>query len=154
MSAFDPAAAVVGTAIPDFVDAPATRTDFVRYQGASGDMNPIHHDEGFAQASGFPTVFAVGMLQAGILGTYLADLFGADNVRRFTVRFQEQAWPGDVITYGGQVVRRRDGGAGTGDDAGGRSGATGGAELDLELHATRQTGGVHLLGWATVLVRV
>ncbi len=29
---------------------PLTRTDFVRYQGASGDMNLIHHDEPFAQA--------------------------------------------------------------------------------------------------------
>lgn len=137
-AAFDAAAAQPGGAIPDFVDAPSTRTDFVRYQGASGDMNPIHHDEGFAKSAGFPSVFAVGMLQAGILGTYLADLFGQDNVRRFKVQFREQSWPGDVITYGGQIMERRDG-----DEA---------AELDLELHATRQTGGVHLLGWATVLV--
>ena len=115
-------------------DEPFTRTDFVRYQGASGDMNPIHHDEGFAQAAGFPTVFAVGMLGAGILGTYIADLFGPDNVRRFKVQFREQAWPEDVLTYTGTVVARRD------------------DELDLELAATRQTGGVHLRGWATVVV--
>jgi acyl dehydratase len=132
--AFDPAAVDVGTAIPDFVDSPSTRTDYVRYQGASGDMNPIHHDEEYARAAGFPSVFAVGMLAAGILGTYLADLFGAENVRRFKVQFREQSWPGDVITYGGRVVAVRDG------------------EADLELHATRQTGGVHLLGWATVLL--
>jgi acyl dehydratase len=140
---FDAATAEVGTELPEFVDAPSTRTDFVRYQGASGDMNPIHHDEGFARAAGFPTVFAVGMLQAGILGTYLADLFGPDNVRRFKVQFREQSWPGDVITYGGRVVARR------GDEAGGSGGAP---EIDLELHATRQTGGAHLVGWATVLV--
>ena len=130
---FDAATAQPGTAIPDFVDAPSTRTDYVRYQGASGDMNPIHHDEEYARAAGFPGVFAVGMLAAGILGTYLADLFGPENIRRFKVQFREQSWPGDVITYGGRVVARR------------------GDELDLELHATRQTGGVHLLGWATVL---
>ena len=47
---------------------PLTRTDFVRYQGASGDFNPIHHDDEFAQSAGYPTVFSVGMLQAGILG--------------------------------------------------------------------------------------
>ncbi len=133
-TAFDPAAAQPGDAIPDFVDQPSTRTDYVRYQGASGDMNPIHHDEPYAQAAGFPSVFAVGMLAAGILGSYLADLFGPEQVRRFKVQFREQSWPGDVITYGGTVVARR------------------GDELDLELHATRQTGGVHLLGWATVLV--
>ena len=50
---------------------PLTRTDFVRYQGASGDMNPIHHDEEFAKSAGFPIVFSVGMLQAGVLGTLL-----------------------------------------------------------------------------------
>ena len=38
-----------------------TRTDFVRYQGASGDMNPIHHDEPFARAAGYPAPLAVGM---------------------------------------------------------------------------------------------
>jgi len=133
-AAFDPAAAQPGDAIPDFVDQPSTRTDYVRYQGASGDMNPIHHDEPYAQGAGFPSVFAVGMLAAGILGSYLADLFGPERIRRFKVQFREQSWPGDVITYGGTVVARR------------------GNELDLELHATRQTGGPHLLGSATVLV--
>ena len=44
---------------------PITRTDFVRYQGASGDFHPLHHDETYAHASGFPTVFSVGMFQAG-----------------------------------------------------------------------------------------
>jgi acyl dehydratase len=124
----------VGDALPEFVDEPFTRTDFVRYQGASGDMNPIHHDEGYARDAGFPTVFAVGMLGAGILGTYVAELFGPQNVRTFRVQFREQAWPEDVLTYRGAVVARRAG------------------ELDLEFTATRQTGGVHLRGWATVLV--
>lgn len=101
--------------LPAFTDAPLTRTDFVRYQGASGDLNPIHHDLPFAQAAGFPDVFAVGMLQAGVLGTWVADRYGAENVRRFRVQFREQAWPDDVLTYTGRVVARRDG------------------ELDLEL---------------------
>jgi acyl dehydratase len=133
MTAIDPAVLQVGDALPELVDEPFTRTDFVRYQGASGDMNPIHHDEGYARSVGFPTVFAVGMLGAGILGTYVAELFGPENVRRFKVQFREQAWPDDVLTYTGTVVARR------------------GNELDLELAATRQTGGVHLRGWATVI---
>ena len=133
MSEIDPAALQVGDALPELVDEPLTRTDFVRYQGASGDMNPIHHDEGYARSAGFPTVFAVGMLGAGILGTYVAELFGPENVRKFKVQFREQAWPDDVLTYTGTVVARREN------------------ELDLELAATRQTGGVHLRGWATVI---
>jgi hypothetical protein len=67
MSEIDPTALQVGDALPELIDEPLTRTDFVRYQGASGDMNPIHHDEGYARRAGFPTVFAVGMLGAGIL---------------------------------------------------------------------------------------
>jgi acyl dehydratase len=132
MNTVDPKRLQVGDQIPDLVDEPFSRTDFVRYQGASGDMNPIHHDDGFAKAAGFPSVFAVGMLGAGILGTYVAELFGPQNVRRFKVQFREQAWPHDVLTYSGTVIERRD------------------DELNLELSATRQTGGVHLKGWVTV----
>ena len=128
----------VGTEAPPFVDQPLTVTDFVRYQGASGDMNPIHHDEGFAKKSGFPSVFAVGMLQAGILATYVSDWLGPENVRRFRVQFREQAWPGDVLTYKGAVTAKRQ--------------EDGARLVDVELSATRQTGGVHLRGWATFVV--
>ena len=37
---------------------PISRTDMVRYQGASGDFNPIHHDEEFAKSAGYPSVFS------------------------------------------------------------------------------------------------
>ena len=42
---------------------PITRTDIVRYQGASGDFNPIHHDEEFAKSAGYPI---------GVLGRHAA----------------------------------------------------------------------------------
>ena len=121
-----------------FVDKPLTITDFVRYQGASGDMNPIHHDSEFAQKAGYPTPFAVGMLQASVLGTYVTDWLGPENIRRFKVQFREQAWPGDVLTYTGVVTDVRTGGDET--------------LVDVELACTRQTGGVHLRGWATFSV--
>ena len=128
----------VGSEAPPFVDAPLTRTDIVRYQGASGDMNPIHHDDGFAQAAGFPGVFAVGMRQAGVLASHVTGWLGAANVRRFRVQFRELAWPGDVLTYTARVAARRE----EGDER----------LVDLELGAVRQTGGVHLRGWATFVV--
>ena len=83
---------------------PVTRTDIVRYQGASGDFNPIHHDEPFAHAAGLPAVLSVGMLQAGYLATYCAEQFGPENVRAFKVRFLERVWPGDVLTCTGEIV--------------------------------------------------
>ncbi len=121
-----------------FVDSPLRVYDFVRYQGASGDLNPIHYDTEFAQSAGYPTPFAVGMLQAGILSTYATDWLGAENLRRFKVQFREQAWPGDVLTYTGEVVAVRE--------------EDGQRFADLELACTRQTGGVHLKGWATFVL--
>ena len=83
---------------------PITRTDFVKYQGASGDFVPLHHDEIFAQSAGYPTVFSVGMFQAGLLATYVTDWLGAENIRRYTMRFREQCWPDDLLTCEGVVT--------------------------------------------------
>ena len=124
-----------GSSLPERTFGPLTRTDFVRYQGASGDFNPIHHDETFAQSAGFPTVFSVGMLQAGLLATYCTDLLGPSNVRRFRVQFREQVWPDDTLTVSGRVLRTYE--------------ADEEPRLDLELTMTRQTGGVAIRGEAT-----
>jgi acyl dehydratase len=120
----------IGDALPERTFGPLTRTDFVRYQGASGDFNPIHHDETYAQAAGFPTVFSVGMLQAGYLATYVTDLFGPNAVRQFKVRFREQVWPGDVLTCTGTVSRVEDG------------------TISLELIVTTQAGKTAIEGTA------
>ena len=125
----------VGTAGPTWEDEPLTMTDIVRYQGASGDMNPIHHDTEFAQKAGFPKPFAVGMLQAGVLATWATDWLGALSVRRFKVQWREQAWPGDVLTYSGTIAAKRE--------------EDGQRLIDVEMAVTRQTGGIHLKGWAT-----
>src|SRR5262249_6185351 len=74
------------------VVGPLTRTDIVRYQGASGDMNPLHHDETFARAAGYNAPLAIGMLGAGLLATYATDWLGAENIRRFRIRFRAQVW--------------------------------------------------------------
>jgi acyl dehydratase len=91
------------------VFGPVTRTDIVRYQGAAGDMQPIHHDEEYARAAGFPTVFSVGMFQAGLLASWAADWLGPENVRSYRARFNEQVWPGDVLTCSGVVARETGG---------------------------------------------
>ncbi len=123
---------------PPLVVGPVTRTDFVRYQGASGDMNPIHHDELFARAAGYDAPLAVGMFQAGVLATWATNWLGPENVRRTKVRWREQVWPGDVLTCTGKVVRAFE--------------ETGEHKVDLELLCTKQTGGVAVQGWMTFVV--
>lgn len=93
-----------GEEMEPVVTEPFTRTDFVRYAGSGGDFHPIHHDEEFAAAAGMRTVFAMGMLQAGMLGVALARWVGPENVRSFGTRFTGQVWPGDVLTFHGQVT--------------------------------------------------
>src|SRR5881628_1964952 len=75
-----------GDALPEVRVEKLTRTDFVKYAGASGDFNPIHHDQTFAEASGNPTVFAMGMLNASILSRVVTAFAGRPNVRRYKVR--------------------------------------------------------------------
>ena len=95
-----------GDEVPPFVVPNLTRTDLVRYASASGDFNPIHHDQTFAEAAGNPTVFGHGMLTAGFLGKCVSDFVGVQNLRRFKVRFATRVWPGDTITCRGRVTRK------------------------------------------------
>src|SRR5437016_11468246 len=75
-----------------------TRTDLVMYAGASGDFNPVHHDEVAAQAAGLPSVFGHGMYTAGLLATAVTNYVGVGNLRSYRVRFTRQTWPGEVLT--------------------------------------------------------
>lgn len=83
---------------------PISRTDIVRYQGASGDFNPIHHDIEFAKSAGFEDVFVVGMLVAGYLATFASDLVGVESINKFKIRFQAQTWPGDLIICSAKII--------------------------------------------------
>jgi acyl dehydratase len=131
-----PVALREGDAGPDAAVGPITRTDIVRYAGAGGDFNPIHHDEEFAKAAGMPSVFSHGLLSAGLLGQYLARWVGLPNVRSFGVRFTGQVWPGDTLSLSGSVASVEE---------------QGGERLaNLELTAARQTGDVVVKATATV----
>ena len=93
-----------GMEFGEMVFGPLTRVDIVKYAGASGDFNPIHTDEGYAQRTGAPTVFAMGMLPAGHLAHALSDWVGGpEHLRRYKVRFTTRVWPGDEIVCTGRV---------------------------------------------------
>src|SRR3989442_2062515 len=100
-----------GDALPEIRVEKLTRTDFVKYAGASGDFNPIHHDQTFAEASGNPTVFAMDMLNASILSRVVTAFARRPNVRRYKERFDTRAWPGDDVICRGRVTRKLELGA-------------------------------------------
>jgi acyl dehydratase len=130
---------MIGTAPPaPRTFGPVTRTDLVRYQGASGDFYPEHHDDAFAQAAGFPEVFSVGMYQAGLLVTWAVDWLGAENIRKYRARFKEQVWLGDVLTCSGEVMATTP--------------VEGGTQVDLHLLCVRQSGSIAVEAWATFLL--
>ena len=85
-----------GDAAPELTHV-LTRTDLVAYAGASGDFNPMHHDEIKATAAGQPSVFGHGMFSMGLLGTAITDWVGPGNVKRFTVRVARQTWPDEEL---------------------------------------------------------
>ena len=128
------------TAPAPLVVGPLTRTDLVRYQGASGDFNPIHHDETFARAAGLPAPLSLGMLQAGFMATWATDWLGAAAVRRFRVRFAAPVFPGDTLRCSGRVLEEYT--------------VDGEPMVDLELVCHKQDGEIAVRGWATFVAAV
>ncbi len=113
-----------------------TRTQIVMYAGASGDFNPIHHDETFAtKAAGYPSVFAHGMLTMGMTGRLLTDWLGDGVLREYGVRFVKQVWPGDSLTARGTITA-------IGDDG----------SVELDVVTTNQNGEPVVAGTASAVL--
>ena len=91
------------------IDHELTRTDLVMYAGASGDFNPMHHDEVAAQAAGLPSVFGHGMFSAGLLATAITNYVGVGNLASYRMRFTKQTWPGEVLSTNVAVIEKRPG---------------------------------------------
>lgn len=127
-----------GQAFPVREVGPLTRVEIARYAGAGGDFTPLHTDEEYAVANGFPSVFAMGLLGAGFLAQTLAGWVGPQNVRKYSVRFTGQVWPGDMLSAQGLVQHV--------DPSGSPRTAS------LELTVLRQTGETVLTGVAVVVV--
>jgi acyl dehydratase len=84
-----------------------TLTDVVRYAGASGDFNPLHHDHAAARAAGMDGAFAHGMFSAGCLASAVTDAVGIESLARLAVRFRAQARLGATLTSDVVVAEMR-----------------------------------------------
>jgi acyl dehydratase len=85
-----------------------TRDSLVRYAGASGDFNPIHYRDDFAQSVGLPGVLAHGMLTMGVAVQVAADwVVDAGKIVDYGVRFTKpvlvDAVEGATVVVTGKV---------------------------------------------------
>lgn len=85
----------IGSEMPEYISAPITRTHLVRYAGASGDFNPLHHDQTFVKVIGMKNVIAHGMLIMGIVGEAITSWIDIKYLRKFSVRFLSMTEPVD-----------------------------------------------------------
>jgi acyl dehydratase len=107
----------IGDLMPEYTSAPITRSHLVRYAGASGDFNPLHHDETFVRVIGLNNVIAHGMLIMGIAGEAIVSWTPHKYLRKFHSRFLGMTEPVDwndaentkkraTIVVTGKVVKK------------------------------------------------
>lgn len=81
------------------------RADMIRYAGASGDFNPIHHNERFATEMGLPNVIVHGMLtMARAIGPVVTWVGDPGAVLSYGVRFTRPVPVPDPGTVEVQIV--------------------------------------------------
>ncbi len=93
-------------ALPPLKKEPVTKTQLVRYAGASGDFNPIHTDDATAKESGLPGVIAQGILIMGFVGQAITAWAPKRFLRNFKVRLTNMTFPGDSITVEATVAQK------------------------------------------------
>ena len=89
-----------------------------RYAGASGDFNPIHIDERFAQQVGLPSRILHGLwTMAQVARAHTEHFGGPDSLRRLSVQFRGMGLLEQEITVTGIVREVADGVAIVGSQA-------------------------------------
>jgi len=130
----------VGTELPSLTVG-LQRVNLIMYAGASGDFNPIHWNQRFAQAVGLPDVIAHGMLTMATAGRVVTDWVGDPGaVVEYGVRFTRPVVvpdddAGATVEISGKVAEKRDDGT-----------------VRVDLTATFQ--GSTILGKAQAVVRL
>src|SRR3954471_5913685 len=82
----------------------------VRYAGASGDFNPIHIDEAFAQQVGLPGRILHGLYtMAQVARAATAAGGGPESLRSLSVQFRGMGLPEHELTVTGTVREVNDG---------------------------------------------
>ncbi len=87
-----------------------TDDDIQRFADLTGDHNPVHLDDQFAETTRFGRRIAHGMLSAGLISSVLANkLPGQGTVYLSqTLNFVAPVYPGDTVTARVTVIKVRD----------------------------------------------
>ena len=81
-----------------------TREDIRAYAEAGGDPNPLHQDDAFARAAGFPGIIAHGMFTMGHMAACVVAWAGeAAAVERISAQFRAPVFLDEEIVAGGRV---------------------------------------------------
>lgn len=94
----------VGDTATPISQGPVTRTEIVKYAGASWDFNPFHHDEVFAKSARSGGIIMHGMTIMAYLGRVATAYLGTADFKRISSRFRDVTRPGDVLTLSGEVT--------------------------------------------------
>ncbi len=129
-----------GAEIEPYTYGPISQTDIVRYQGASGDFQPVHHDTDYAREAGLDGPIVIGMLPAAILTINPTRQFGAENCRKTGIRWRGSLVPGDTLTFHGSVTKKYQEGAEN--------------RIDITLSGMNQNNQEVIQGWMTFVVPV
>jgi acyl dehydratase len=98
------AAYVVGDVLFETTVAGSDRDRLALFSAATEDPNPIHVDEAFAKACGFPTVVQQGPMTTGQFARLLEDALGPDRLRVLDVTFTAPVFPGEALTLTGVIA--------------------------------------------------
>jgi acyl dehydratase len=93
-----------GAALEPIARGPIQRPQIARFAAATGDFNPVHTDEAFAQKIGFPSIIAHGPLTLAFLAQVLGHNFGPEKVRAVAAQFRAPVLPGDTLRVEGTVT--------------------------------------------------
>ncbi|MSW51233.1 MAG: hypothetical protein F2817_10160 [Actinobacteria bacterium] len=101
-----------GAALPELAVTPDKYLT-VRYAGASGDFNPIHVDEEFAQQVGLPGRILHGLWTMAQVARAATEAVGGDeapgSLRRLEVAFRGMAVPEHPVVVTGEIKAVEDG---------------------------------------------
>ena len=80
------------------------------FRSLTGDVNPLHCDDGFAKEKGFDGKVAYGMLTASFLSTMAGVYLPGERslIQSVEVKFSKPVFPDDTISFSGKVSEKNE----------------------------------------------